>query len=466
MTALPSVRPDEAAELPPLVPGSFLLGSAVEMRRDVIGLCERSFARYGDVVRFAVGPPGVRFGLYLLFHPDAAHRVFAAGAANYRKDNPFYAEVRNGFGNGLLTSQDDDWQRQKRFLQPLFTVKRVTGYAGAMADEAQRLAGRWRSKPAGVVDLHAEMTALTLQVVCRVLFGADAEQVLPALRRSFSPLGEAVRRRGFAPVRLPLAWPTPVNRQLTRSRAEMFGACDDIIARRRAAGPAAGSGPGPDDMVGLLLTARDSGAALTDTEVREQVLIFLLAGHETTSTALTFTLHLLGRHPEVQRRVRAEVAAVLGDRAPTAEDAAALTYTTMVLKEAMRLYPSAPFTGRRAVEADEIGGYRIPAGSDVVLATWIIHRHPEFWADPERFDPERFTAEQEKTRHRYAWCPFGGGPRACIGQHFSMLESVIILATLVRDFEFAAPPTDPAYTNHITLRPTHGVPSNVTPIAS
>ena len=214
--------------------------------------------------------------------------------------------------------------------------------------------------------------------------------------------------------------------------------------------------------MGLLLDARDEGSSLTEGEVRDQVLVFLLAGHETTSTALTYTLHLLGQHPDVQHRVRAEVDTIAGGRALTAQDVPALGYTTMVLKEAMRLYPSAPFLGRLAVQDDQIGGYHIPAGADVVLAPWITHRHPAFWDQPERFDPQRFTPEQEKARHRYAWFPFGGGPRACIGQHFSMLESVIALAALVRDFQFAARPGEPARTNHITLRPTHGVPSRVT----
>jgi cytochrome P450 len=189
----------------------------------------------------------------------------------------------------------------------------------------------------------------------------------------------------------------------------------------------------------------------------------LLAGHETTSTALTYTLHLLGRHPDEQCRVRAEAESVAGGRALTAKDVPTLEYTTMVLKEAMRLYPSAPFVGRRAVEEDQISGYRIPAGAEVVLAPWITHRHPDFWVRPEHFDPDRFTPTRERARHRYAWFPFGGGPRACIGQHFSMLESVIALATLVRDFDFAAPPGEPPRTNHITLRPTHGVPSRVRP---
>jgi cytochrome P450 len=336
----------------------------------------------------------------------------------------------------------------------------VAGYATAMSEQVDRLAGRWRQRLPGTLDLHDEMTRLTLRIVCGILFGQDVRRALPVVQGAFGPLGEAVLRRGMAPVRPPVSWPTPVNRRLARARRALQGVCDEIIANRRVGRSPAGR----DDMVQLLLDARDDGSALSDAEIRDQVLIFLLAGHETTSTALTFTLHLLGRHPEVQRLVREEVAVVVGDRTPTARDVPALAQTTMALKEAMRLYPSAPLIGRLAVSDDEIGGYRIPAGSNVVVAPWVIHRHPGFWDAPGRFDPERFTPEREKARHRYAWCAFGGGPRGCIGQHFSMLESVIALAVLVRDFEFTAPPGEPPRTNHITLRPTAGVPSRVIPI--
>jgi cytochrome P450 len=459
VTSVPSTAAaGPALRVPPTVPGSFLLGSALDLRRDMLAACEQAFHRYGDAVRFLAGPPGKRLALYLLFHPDAAHRVLAGSSANYRKDNVFYSEIRSAFGDGLLTSQDAEWQRQKRFLQPLFRARQVDGYAAAMSEQVQQLVRRWQARPAGTVDLHDEMTWLTLSTVCRILFGADLDLVLPVVQGSFGPLGEAVQRRAMAAARLPSSWPTPVNRQLLRARRALHAVCDEIVARRRA------DGDRQEDLLGLLLDARADGSALTDAEVRDQVLIFLLAGYETTSTALTYTLHLLGRHPEVQRRVRAEADAVAGTRTTlTAQDASALSYTTMALKEAMRLYPSAPLIGRYAVEDDLVCGYEIPAGANVVLAPWVVHRHPDFWDRPARYDPERFTPEREKARHRYAWFPFGGGPRGCIGQHFSMLESVIALAMLVRDFEFTAPPGEPGYTNHITLRPTDGVPSLVSP---
>jgi cytochrome P450 len=443
--------------LPPVVPGSFLGGSARDLRGDLLGACERALAEYGEAVRFRAGPPGMRLELYFLFHPVGAHRVLAGASANYRKDNVFYNEIRSLFGDGVLTSQDDQWQRQRRFLQPLFTSRRVMGYAATMGQAIEELAGQWRRRAPGVVDLHDQMTRLTLRIVCRVLFGEDVNEAVPVVQRAFGPLGEAARQRAMAPVRLPLTWPTPVNRRAVRSQRALYGVCDEIIARRRSRSDR------QEDLIGLLLDAQVDGAGLADAEIRDQVLIFLLAGHETTSTALTYTLHLLGRHPDVQQRVREEVDAIVGSRRPTAPDAAALVYTTRVLKEAMRLYPSAPLIGRRAVQDDEIAGYHIPAGAQVVVAPWVIHRHPTYWDDPQRFDPDRFLPELDKTRHRYAWMPFGGGPRGCTGQHFSMLESVIALAVLVRDFDFVAPPGEPRYTNHITLRPTSGVPSLVTP---
>lgn len=442
--------------LPPLVPGSFLAGSALDLRRDLLGACERARAEYGDAVRFRVGPPGIGQDLYVFFHPDAARRVLAGGAGNYRKDNVFNTEVRRIFGNGLLTSQDAEWQRQKRYLQPLFTPRRVAGYAGGVGAVVEEHAGRWRARGAGPVDLHDEMTRLTLQIIGVVLFGDDVGEALPVLRRA-APLGGAIHRRGMAPLRLPLAVPTPDHRMILSTQRALHDLCDSIIARRRARSGA------QQDLLGLLLGARDDGDRLTDAEIRDQVLIFLLAGHGTTAIALAFALHLLGTHRGAQDRVRAEVDDVVGGRLPTAEDAAALTWTTMVLEEALRLYPSAPMIGRSAARSDRIGDHDVPAGAQVVLSPWVTHRHPQFWDEPERFRPERFAPEAERDRHRYAWFPFGGGPRACIGQSLSLLEGVIALAVLVRDFDITAPPGRVARTTRITLRPVHGLPALVTP---
>ena len=232
---------------------------------------------------------------------------------------------------------------------------------------------------------------------------------------------------------------------------------------RRADRPPPAADSQDEDLLSLLVGARDRGEQLDDAEIRDQVLIFLLAGHDTTAIALTFALYLLGRHPDAQRRVREEVDAVLGDRTPGAEDVDGLPYTTMVLKEAMRLYPPAWGLGRRTVAGDSIDGFEIPPGSDVVVSAWVTHRHPAFWEDPERFDPERFAPEREAERHRHAYFPFGAGPRACIGQYFSMLEAVIALAVIAQRYELASATDRIPLAPRITLNPGAPVPCRLTP---
>src|SRR4051812_31483162 len=318
---------------PPQPRGTAVLGSALHLQRDFLGTLERARRDHGDVVRFVAGPPRLRRTLYALFHPDAVRRVLATEADRYRKDNRFYTEVRWALGDGLLNSQDERWLRQRRFVQPLFTRRRIAGYADSMADEAADLLTRWRPWDDGrPVDLHHEMSRLTLRVVGRLLFGSDVEQAVPVVRTAFPVLGEHARRRAVNPLAAPPTWPTPANRRALRAQHDIYGVCDALIAARRA------HPTGGEDLLSLLIAARDEGEGLDDGEIRDQILIFLLAGHDTTAIALTFALHLLGRHPDVQRRVHEEVDAVLGDRRPTAADVEALSYTTMVLKEAMRLY--------------------------------------------------------------------------------------------------------------------------------
>ena len=390
-----------SAAVPPGPPGAPMIGSALELQRDVLGTYERARRAYGDIVRISLGPSRLGRSVYVVFHPDAVRRVLASEADGYRKDNRFYEEVRWVLGDGLLNSQDEAWLRQRRFVQPLFTRRRIAGYARSMADEAVDLVERWQSRGAGgtTIDLHEEMSRLTLRVVGRLLFGSDVERAIPVVAYAFPILGQYALRRAFAPVRVPRSWPTPSNRRAVRAQRDLYAVCDELIARRRAADSQ------DEDLLSLLVGARDRGEQLDDGEIRDQVLIFLLAGHDTTAIALTFALYLLGRHPDAQSRVRDEVDAVLGDRTPGAEDVDGLPYTTMVLKEAMRLYPPAWGLGRRTAAGDNIDGFEIPPGSDVVVSAWVTHRHPAFWEDPERFDPERFAPEREAERHRHAYFP-------------------------------------------------------------
>ncbi|MFJ9850825.1 cytochrome P450 [Streptomyces sp. NPDC101150] len=451
MTNIASVRPHA-----PGPAGRPLLGSMLDLRRDSLGTFLQARREHGEVVRLQAGPPGLRSVFHAVFAPQGVQQVLASEAANFRKDHPLYEEVRQSFGNGLLTSQDTDYLRQRRLVQPLFTKRRVDGYATAVTSEADAVAARWRTADGGVVDLVREMNRLALCTVSRILFGTDAEAAADAIDRCAPVINAYVVGRAYVPVKLPREWPTPGNRRAREATDELNALCDRIIAERRAAAgtPADGAAAG-DDLLSLLTqAANDADGSLDATEIREQVLIFLLAGHETTATSLAFTLHLLARHPEEQRRVREEADRVLGDRAATAADLDRLPYLTQALKESMRLYPAAPVISRRAVEATEIGGFAIPAGADVVVAPWVTHRDPALWEDPERFDPRRFTPEREAARHRYAWFPFGGGPRACIGQHFSMLESVLALATLLRSYELEAVDQEVPVAAGITLQAT------------
>lgn len=433
-----------------------LVGSALDLLRDILGTTLEGMHTYGDVVRYVAGPPGpTRVTAFGIYDPDWVHHVLASSSGSYAKQDASYVELRALVGNGLLTSEGDTWRRQKRLVQPLFTRKRVAGYGDMMAAESQELVDRWAE--AGTVDLHAEMTRFSLQVVCRALFGSDVEDIVPVLSRNVPYLSRRAFKRSLAPISTPARWPTPGNRRAAAARQEVYDIVDGLIDRRRS------RPSGEQDLLSLLLQAQDpeGGDGLDDDEVRDQALIFLLAGHETTATSLTFTLHLLGRHPGVQQRVLGEVRGVIGDRAPSTADIPELEYTTMAIKEAMRLYPAAYAIPRLAVQDDVVDGYRVPAGSVAVVSPWVTHRHPRLWDDPEEFNPERFTPEREKARHRYAYFPFGGGPRACIGQYFSMMEAVIVTAAAVRAYQFAATQEQVKLFTGITLRPAEPVLSQI-----
>jgi cytochrome P450 len=445
---------------PPTVRGLPILGSMLDLRRDPLSAYLRAHRAHGDVVRFAIGPPGLRLSFYGVFSAAGAQEVLSTKAATFRKDNRFYLEVRESVGDGLLTSQDHEYKRQRRLVQPLFTRRRVDRYADAMCDEASTMVERWRTADDQTVDLVEESTRLTLRTVTRILFGGDVDTAIDVVQRCFPVIGEYTLQRGFAPLNVPRQWPTPANRRVAAAQRELYAICDEIIERRARLGTHAPAGdaeptPADDDLLGLLRDATDEdGDRLAASEVRDQVLIFLLAGHETTATSVAFALHLLALHPDEQAKARTEVDSVLDGRPPGSGDLGSLPYLTKVLKEAMRLYPAAPATGRRACDDTEVEGYHIPAGANVFVSPWVTHRHPDYWVEPARFDPERFAPEAEAARPRYAWFPFGGGPRACIGQHFSMLESTLALAVALQAYELTAIDTDIPLTQGITLRAT------------
>ncbi|MGY1499382.1 cytochrome P450 [Streptomyces sp. QTS52] len=430
--------------------GHPLLGSALDLRRDPLGTFVRAQREHGDVVRVTAGPPGLRTVMYCVFSPEGAQQVLATQATNFRKDNVFYEELRQTGGNGLLTSQDDVYLRQRRLIQPLFTKKRVDGYAATITSEAEATAERWRNRPD--VDVVREMDRLALRTVSRVLFGADVEAAVDVIHANFPVISAYITGRAYSPLRLPRTWPTPSNRRAEAATRAVYEVCDRIIAARRGKGSEAADET-TQDLLSLLAQAQnEEDGSLDATELRDQVLVFLLAGHETTATSLAFALRLLAGHPEAKARAQEEIDALPPGEPYTAATVDRLPYLTRVLKETMRLYPAAPLMGRRAVTETEIDGHVIPAGADVLIAPWVTHRHPAHWDTPDRFDPDRFTPDLETARHRYAWLPFGGGPRACIGRHFSMLESVLALAVLLREYDIEAPATEMPVTAAVTLQ--------------
>jgi cytochrome P450 len=446
---------------PPRPRANPVLGSTLDLRRSQVTTYERMMREHGDVVRLAVGPPGLRFELYCVFHPDGVRDVLAGSREAYSKGTRGYRQIAETFGWGLLTSEGELWQRQRRLVQPLFTRKQIASYADLMAQEATAVARRWEvvARDGGGVDANTEMVQLALRVVGRGIFGDDVTKAAAVLDSGFAQLNRHMFRRMMSPLAPPDSWPTPGNRRAARARRAIYGVVDELIAQRARAGTGGG------DLLSRLLGAHhpQTGAAMDRQQVRDEALIFLLAGHETTSTALTFTLHLLGCHPTEQRLVQDEIDAVLDGRPPTAADAAALPRTAMAIKEAMRLYPPAFAIGRRAEVERKIGGYVIPAGSHVVVSQFATHRHPAFWENAEAFEPERFAPDREAARHRFAYFPFGGGPRACIGAQFAMLEATIAIAILLQRFAVHSEhELVPLNTQGITLRPRGSVPIQLT----
>jgi cytochrome P450 len=384
-------------------------------------------------------------------HPDGVEQVLAGDPDGYSKNTPYFEEIAAYLGNGLLTSGGRRWRQQRRTVAPLFSHRRIATYVDVMADEATRLADRCSvaAKDRTSIDVNAEMVDYTLRTVGRILFGADVENALPVIRATFPVLNEHIRRRGVSPTRLPRRWPTPAGVRAARAQRALYGIVDDIIDRR------SGESDVGTDLISLLIAARDpeSGEPMSRQEIRDQVLIFLLAGHETTSTALTFTMHLLGRHPDVQVAVHREIAEVLDGRPPRADDISRLKLTEMVIKEALRLYPPAYGLGRLAEHEVTIAGHAIPAKSIILLSQWTTHRRADLWPEPERFNPARFEPAAEQARPRYAYFPFAGGLRGCIGGHFAMTEAVVAVAMLLTLFSVASQSSEIPLQTNITLRP-------------
>ena len=419
------------------------------MRRDPLAFLTKTARGYGDVARFRMGP----VELFLVNRPEWIRDLFVTNASVFHKGRGL-ERAKRLLGHGLLTSEDPVHLRQRRMMQPAFHRERIASYGGVMVELAERVAGDWRAGETR--DIALEMTRLTLAIVGRTLFDADveaeADEIGAALTEALALFGRSVALPYFEILdRLPL----PSNRRFERAKARIDATIARLIAERRGA-PA-----GRSDLLSLLLAARDTegdGRGMTDAQVRDEAITIFLAGHETTANALAWTWFLLAKNPYAEARLHAELDAVLGGRSPTVTDLPRLRYTEMVLAESMRLYPPAWIVGRRAMEPYAIGGYGVPKGSIVVACQWVTHRDPRFFPDPERFDPERWTAEAKEARPKFSYFPFGGGPRVCIGEGFAWMEGVLVLAAIARCWRPRLEDDRPVVpAPSITLRPKGGI---------
>ena len=434
--------------------GHFLFGHLAPFRRDRLEFMTRCARDYGDIVPLRLlGHPVI-----LLSRPDLIEQVLVHHTKHFIKHAGLrlYKPI---LGNGLVTSEGDFWRRQRKLSAPAFQGSRMPAYAKEMVESAERMCVQWESDlrrdGAHPRDVNVDMMRLTLEIACRTLFGADACPDPEVVGRAMEDGLEGIAARFRAAVPLPSWLPTRANLRLGRSMRALHAVVQGMIdARAAAADQSAG-----DDLLSMLLAARDEdGSAMTPAQLLDEVLTLFLAGHETTALALSYSLYLLAGHPEAQSELRDELSRVLTGRLPDYADLPKLPYTRNVVTESMRLYPPADFLGREAVEDCTVAGIPVKKGTNLFMSQWVMHRDGRFFPDPLKFDPGRWTPEFERSLPRFAYFPFGGGPRYCIGQTFAAVEAALVLATVCQRFSFAPDSTFRLELNPgITLRPRAGV---------
>lgn len=404
--------------------------------------------KYGDLVYSQYGP----FAIYMLFHPDDIHKLTVTNARQFNK-SPFYKRILSKFlGNGMLISDGDYWRRQRRLAQPAFHSKRINAYADVMVEYTQRTIAAWENGTQR--DIANEMMQLTLKVVAKTLFDADVAKDAQDVGSALTAILEFMNARGGALIPSPEWLPTPQKWRQARALKKLNNILMPIIEARAANGEDKG------DLLSMLLMATDDEGTgqMSLREVRDEAMTIFLAGHETTANALTWTFYLLSQHPEIEAKLHQEVDTVLQGRAPTIDDLKSLPYTLMIIKEAIRLYPPVWSFARQTIEPVEIGGYTLPTGAEVFVYPYVTHHDERFFPDPERFDPERFSEENEKHLPKFAYFPFGGGPRICIGNNFAMMEAQLVLATIASRYQLALAPDQKVEPEAlITLRPKYGM---------
>ncbi len=407
---------------------------------------------YGDIVRIRL----LFWPAYLVNHPDGVKHVLQENQQNYHKDLYPYKILKPLLGQGLVTNDGESWLQQRHLMQPAFHRKRLAAFSTLMTDATVSMLDQWqrfaeRDQP---LDVAAEMLHLTLRIAGQALFNIDLSDESHTVGQAVATVNKLLSEYLSAPFP-PLSIPTPRSRRLQAARRTLDQVVHDIIVQRRQQHADTG------DLLSMLLLTCDEATdqGMNERQVRDEVMTLLIAGHETVATALIWSWYLLSQHPEVERRLHSELDEVLSGHLPTVDHLNRLSYTRMVIEEVLRLYPPAWVFGRKAIADDEIGGYFIPASSMIVLSPYITHRHPAFWKHPEAFDPERFAPVQAAGRPHYAYFPFGGGPRICIGNNFALMEMQLVLATLSQHYQLRLVPGHPVEPEALlSLRPRAGLP--------
>lgn len=452
-------RPRPAAPVPPKDwPGLWWSLRHIRDLGNPIALWPEESYQAGIIVRRFRGRTAV-----VVNQPEAVRHVLLTNSSNYRKTRDAVALLAPVMGNGLLTSDGEDWRRQRYTALPAFHRKSILGFVPVMSRATAETLARWGAMGDGAtIDVSREMSRLTLTIFCRTMFSDDHGDDIDSINATYTRWLQSVDSRALITgatrriMGLPAGWAAALAALVDQFKVKpLDGYADGFVARRRARGPL------PDDLLSLLIRAQQAGDGSDPMvqDLRDQILAFLLAGHETTARALTWTCYLIDLHPWCEERLCAEVDSILAGRAPTADDISRLTYTRMVIEESLRLYPPAQIMNREAVDDDEIGGIAIPKAANVFVSPWLIHRNRTLWRDADYFDPERFAPGRAAGRHGFAYLPFGAGPRRCIGSGFATTEAVIILAMVVQRFRLRLKRghrVEPLA--QISLRPRHGMP--------
>lgn len=441
--------------LPPLV--EIPLWQLLRLPRGAVRLAQITESLRGRaMIRLKAGPKVFN----VTADAEAARQVLQSNYKRYRKSDTYLA-LKPFLGEGLFTSEGEFWKRQRRLAQPSFHLEALAGLCKTMADETALMLDRWaeHQRAGRSFDLAANMMQLTLSVVGRTLFNVDLASSAGSVGSALTEVLRITDARLLSPLRVPLHWPTPTNRTYRAALASLDETVGAIIRTRREE---AARGEVRADLLGMLLAARDeeTGQGMSDAQLRDEVMTLVLAGHETTANALSWAFYLLSQNPECARRLRSSVRDVLGDRPPTFEDVPRLGYALMVVQESMRLYPPVWIMERTPLEPDVVCGYRMVPGDTVSVCTYALHHNESYWPNPEGFDPLRFEpgSAAMAARPKFAYLPFGGGPRVCIGNHFALMEAQVVLAMAFQRFRVDLVPgksVEPALM--LTLRPADGV---------